>query len=1115
MKQGQPKELHLLRLGDNEEHSIVFGEMARRIASFDWSQSPLGPAARWPQSLKTALDICLRSRFQLAIFWGPELVFLYNDAEREVIGSLHPYALGKPAREVLVDMWETVGPMLHKVLKSGEATWSVDQPLMIDRYGLVEEAFFTWSYSPIPHDNGNIGGVLLVTEETTPRVLAERRLQTLTEMAAETASVQSTERACASAIEILGQNPADIPFALLYLLKASGSINLCASTGSSARPCEQFPLVENIRQRGVTKVEDLACFFHAGAADHLPKSALVLPILGSDLESLAGYLVAGVSDHRRLDTAYRDFFDLVTARIGTTISSARAREQERARLNAIAELDRAKTAFFTNISHEFRTPLTLILGVVDDMLAATEGEFGDSKWNELSVVRRNSVRLLRLVNTLLDFSAVEAGRIRATYVPTDLSAFTRELASSFCSIMEKAGLTFCVEVQTLPELVYVDPEMWEKIVLNLLSNAFKFTFKGEVLVELKCMGNVAQLQVKDSGIGIQPEELPRIFERFHRVEDARGRTHEGTGIGLALVQELVKLHAGSIRAESVPGEGTSFVVSIPFGKKHLPPDRVREDRAQPSVGRITGGYAEDAQRWLLGSDSVDISPQFEAPVPSSVGDLILVADDNADMRDYLQSLFKDHYAVETVPDGEAALAAVQVKKPSLVLADVMMPRLDGLSLLRRLRADPETQSIPVIILSARAGKDEIVMGMEHGADDYLAKPFNSRELLARVQSHIDLARIRREAGERERKLRAEADSQRALLETVLNQMPAGVVIAKAPSGEVVLANRQAEQILQRPVGELRRVEEYSQYQIFRLDGQPYGTQEQPLARSILQGEVVMGEELRYLRPDGTFRVLLTNSAPVRDETGTIVASVVTFQDITDLRMAQEELLRQSNDVIHDLAGKLITSQEEERQRIARDLHDDVAQRIALLFIKMDKLHRSLTTGSAEAEQLAEIRTETKQAAENVRLISHQLHHAPLMIGLPRAAAAYCREFSLQREIKVEFSQEGSMVPLPEPIPLVMFRVLQEALNNVARHSEAVVAEVSLMRDGDEVTLRVKDRGKGFDPIEISDGLGLVSMRERLRLVDGNIKIYSAPGLGTEIVAVAPIRPAQSSAKIPA
>lgn len=1096
-------------VGGDGTHPAAFGEMARLIESFDWSRSPLGPMTEWPQSLRTALNICLRSRFQLAIYWGPQLVFLYNDAEREVIGALHPSALGKPAREVLVNMWETVGPMLYRVFESGEATWSVDRPLMIDRYGLLEEGFFTWSYSPIPDDSGKVGGVLLVTEETTQRVLAERRLRTLREMAAGTFHVRSTEQACGAAMDILGHDSADIPFALLYLLDEKRMVRLSSSIGLGGTPLKQFPFEQVARQREAFRIDDTACFFRAEVAHQLPKSALILPVVESGLDDLAGFLVAGISDHRRLDSAYRNFFDLVANQIGTTIASARAREQERIRIDAIAELDRAKTTFFTNVSHEFRTPLTLILGVIEDLLA--KREMRDSMREELALVRRNSTRLLKLVNTLLAFSAVEAGRVRAHYVPTDLAAFTAELASGFRSTMEKAGLAFRVELQPLPEPVYVDPEMWEKIVLNLLSNAFKFTCEGEVSVTLRCLENViAQLVVKDTGIGIQPDELPRIFERFHRAQRAQGRTNEGTGIGLALVQELVKLHGGSIRAESPPGEGTTFAVSIPLGKKHLPPDRVREQYTPPHAGLAAAGYAEEAERWLPSTDTVGLPRQIEevASAPAVDRPHILVADDNPDMAHYLHSLLDGRYEVETVADGEQALAAIRRRKPTLVLADVMMPKLDGFGLLQNLRADSDTQSIPVIIVSARAGESEVVEGMEHGADDYLVKPFSSRELLARIHAHVELARIRREAAERERELRAEADSQRALLQTILNQMPAGVVVAKAPSGEVVLANNQAEQILRRSVSRLRTVEEYSEYPLFRPDGTPYSTLDQPLARSILRGEIIMGEELRYVRPDGTFCVLLTNSGPIRDEAGTIVAGVVTFQDITVLRSTQEELLRQSDDVIHDLAGKLITAQEEERKRIARDLHDDIAQRIALLSNKMEILGADLPKRSKLAKPLWQLRDETEQIADGIRLISHQLHHATLMLGLPHAAAGFCREFTKQRGIKAEFTQQGQMDSLPEPIPLVLFRVLQEALNNVARHSGADHVQVCLMAEKDEVKLRIKDGGKGFDPMRLSDGLGLVSMRERLRLVGGQIKISSALGLGTEVEAVVPFQEPQ-------
>lgn len=1107
MKPAPPNPANSPMPGGQTLQWLAGGEMARLIESFDWPRSPLGPVAQWPQSLKTALNICLGSRFQLAIYWGPEHVFLYNDAEREVIGALHPGALGKPAREVLVDMWDTVRPMLTRVLEEGEATWSVDQPLMIDRFGLVEEAFFTWSYSPIPDDAGGIGGVLLVTEETTQRVFAERRLRTLKEMAAETAAAMTTEQVCEMTMRILGQNPADIPFALLYLLDATGSVRLRSSTGCASPTAQPFPFEKVTRHKEVVQIDNLACFFDAEVARQLPESALILPILEPDLENIAGFLVAGVSEHQRLDKDYRNFFDLVAAQIEATLASANAREQERIRSQAIAELDRAKTAFFTNVSHEFRTPLSVILGVVDDLLAKTDHALRDSNREELSAVRRNSLRLLKLVNTILAFSKVEAGSIRAVYEPTDLAAFTAELASGFRSTMEKAGLTFHVAAETLPEPVYVDPDMWEKIVLNLLSNAFKFTLQGEVSVTVKCVENAAQLVVKDTGIGIQEKELPRIFERFRRAEGARGRTQEGTGIGLALVRELVTLHGGSIRAESVLGQGTRFVVAIPLGMKHLPPDRVLADPTPVSGAVAASAYAEEARRWLPGSEDDDKSSETEESSEQSYGDrsFVLVADDNADMRDYFRSLLRGRYTVKTVSDGEQALLAIHTQKPDLVLADVMMPKLDGFGLLRRLRADPETQSIPVIMISARAGEEEKIEGMKQGADDYLVKPFSFRELLARVHSHIELARLRQETTERERKLRVEADSQRALLEAVLNGMPAGLVIAQAPSGAVVLANRQAEDILQRPVQSLRRIEEYSEYQLFRLTGRQYDTDDQPLARSILRGEVVIGEELNYLRPDGAFRVLLANSAPVRDAAGTIVAGVVAFQDITDLRMAQDELLRQSNDVIHELAGRLINAQEEERKRIARDLHDDFSQRLALHCVDLDLLCQSLPAGSDTTAELGRLQSDAYELAHDLRQISHNLHHPQMALGLKHGAASFCREFSEQHGIAIELTHEGDLKQISEAVSIVLFRVLQEALSNVAKHSGANRATVFFSVGGEQALLRVADRGRGFATQGLqSDGLGLISMRERLRLVRGTISIISCPGQGTVIESVVPI-----------
>ena len=725
-------------LFSNDIDKVGSGEMAQLIGAFDWSQTPLGPMAKWPPSLRTMLNVCLHSRFQLAIYWGPDLIFLYNDAERKVLGSLHPHALGKPAQEVLVDMWDTVGPMLRKVLECGEATWSVDRALTLDRYGFLETVYFTWSYSPIPNDVGSIGGVLLVTQETTERVLAERRLRTLREMATETAGAETVEQACVTAMRILGRNPADVPFALLYIRQATGSFILRSSFGLSANPkMEQFPFEKLSRGREVMQIDNLGRYLGADVARGLTQKALIVPIGESGLEHFAGFLVVGVNDHLRFDTAYRHFFDLVGSQVGRMTASALVREQERKCLNAIAELDRAKTAFFSNVSHEFRTPLTLTLGTLEEVLHRSATPLREEDRDKIGVAFRNGLRLQKLVNALLDFSRIEAGGARAVYELTDVSARTAELASVFRSTIERAGMRLLVDCQPVPGPVYLDPEMWEKIVLNLLSNAFKYTFEGDIQVSVRQVGESVELSVRDTGVGIPQAELPRVFDRFHRVEGVHGRTSEGSGIGLALVQEMVKLHGGSVRAESHYRKGSRFTVSIPLGKDHLPADSIGASRALPTRSVTSDAYVQEALACLPQPGSAKVEEGSMRP-------RILLADDNADMRDYISSLLRADYEVTAVADGQEALAESLRNPPALVLTDVMMPRMDGFELLVALRSHEKTRTIPVVMLSARAGEEAKVEGLEKGADDYLVKPFSARELRARIASQIELAELRSE-----------------------------------------------------------------------------------------------------------------------------------------------------------------------------------------------------------------------------------------------------------------------------------------------------------------------------------------------------------------------------------
>src|SRR6185436_7989779 len=366
---------------------------------------------------------------------------------------------------------------------------------------------------------------------------------------------------------------------------------------------------------------------------------------------------------------------------------------------ALAEIDRAKTAFFSNVSHEFRTPLTLLLGPTQDALASPDQAL---RGEALESVHRNALRLLKLVNALLDFSRLEAGRVEAVYEPVDLSALTRDLASGFRSAVERAGLAFHFESDEIAQPAFVDRGLWEKIVLNLLSNAFKFTFQGAISVTLRQTPGHYELAVADTGVGIPENELPHVFERFRRVEGARARTHEGSGIGLALVQELARMHGGEAAVTSAPGQGSTFTVTIPRGSAHLPAERIRA--AAPdgaSALPAIRAFVEEAVRWA------DQEADVEAPPGAA---RILVVDDNADMRAYLGRILGARWAVETQPDGVAALAAALARPPDLVLSDVMMPALDGFGLLDALRAEESTRHVPVVLLSARAGEEARIEG---------------------------------------------------------------------------------------------------------------------------------------------------------------------------------------------------------------------------------------------------------------------------------------------------------------------------------------------------------------------------------------------------------------------
>jgi signal transduction histidine kinase/CheY-like chemotaxis protein len=526
-------------------------------------------------------------------------------------------------------------------------------------------------------------------------------------------------------------------------------------------------------QKQSSRVVDLGHFsakMPRGPWPHPPTQAIILPLPSAGESSRGGLLLCGLSPYRLLNEVYSGFLNLVAGQIAAALSDAEAIERDRRRLEAMAELDRAKTAFFANVSHEFRTPLTLMLGPLQDVISQDLGVLPPRVKLELETVRRNGLRLQKLVNALLDFSRLEAGRLRAEFRRTDVGSFTAELASAFTSAVHKADLQFIVDSPPTPaaEQAYVDRDLWEKTVLNLVSNALKHTFEGSIRVVTRGRADEIELTVADTGIGIAPVDVEHLFERFRRVEGARARSHEGSGIGLALVHEIVKLHGGKVTVTSRtegPNRGSEFKVTIPLGRDHLPADQVIETSDETGPAPYHALVGESVQ-WLSdGGDPVSTvaddgdEKMLRVPVRTS-GARVLVADDNPDMRGYVARLLGASYQVNVVPDGQAALDTILADVPDLVVTDAMMPRMDGFELVKSIRMNPEISELPVIMLSARAGEESRIEGLDSGADDYLVKPFSARELVARVDSTLALAKIRREA--RESLQRSQRELQAAL-----------------------------------------------------------------------------------------------------------------------------------------------------------------------------------------------------------------------------------------------------------------------------------------------------------------------------------------------------------------
>ncbi|RYY69642.1 MAG: response regulator, partial [Comamonadaceae bacterium] len=380
---------------------------------------------------------------------------------------------------------------------------------------------------------------------------------------------------------------------------------------------------------------------------------------------------------------------------------------------------------------------------------------------EVEVAERNARRLVALVSNLLDFSQVESRRQPPHLAPVDLCALTTDIASHFRSAIDAAGLRLQIDCDARLPKVPVDPEMWTSVVSNLLSNALKFTFAGHITIRLNALRLHAEVVVADSGIGIPEHEIPNIFKRFHRVRGARARTAEGAGIGLSMVQDLVTRMGGQVQARSREGHGTSFVIWLPYKSLRMGVGAGPGIAPAQPLPDVAADLAQQAARWILDDQPSEVlhdlvgAPHPQArPADGAPAGLVVVVDDNADMRSYLRRLLGGEWEVDACADAATALDLIRRRPPQAVVADVTMPGMDGFELLRRIRADIALLHIPVLLVTARAGESAAIEGLQAGADDYIAKPFSPRELLARVRAAIERARGEAALRESEAKYRA-------------------------------------------------------------------------------------------------------------------------------------------------------------------------------------------------------------------------------------------------------------------------------------------------------------------------------------------------------------------------
>ncbi len=1114
------------------------GEMGELVRSTDWSKTPVGPVDNWPQSLRTAVSIMLNAHFPMYIAWGKDFTQFYNNGYRPILGSTkHPAAMGRSTRFTFAEIWDIIGPMFEGVME-GKAVGFTDFMLPLDRHGFTEECYFIFSYSPIKQEDGSTGGVLVTVTETSERVLGERRLKALRELGDRTYQSRNLSETSATILEVLDGNRLDLPFAILYSMDAAdGKYRLEGCTGINVD--KSTFLFENILHLAGTKplvavpLADIVAniTFSEGAPwPEKPHQCCACFLARPDQKNAFGILVLGISPRLRYDHQYQNFFKLLGDQTVTAMTIANAFEEERKRAEALAEIDRAKTAFFSNISHEFRTPLTLMLGPLEELLRE-EDKLQRNHIDNAEAAHRNAMRLLRLVNTLLDFSKIESGRMDASFCPVDIAVFTQDVISNFRSIIENAGLTLNVNFEPITHSVYVDHGMWEKIILNLLSNAFKYTLHGAITVSLTQENSHVFLAVADTGVGIAEKDIPHMFQRFHRIAGAAGRSYEGTGIGLSLVAELVKIHRGSIDVTSKVGEGTTFRICLPVGHEHLPEESVSHNPRDDYSSAIAESFVKEAQALSINASdgsSERISGESERRHNTAT---ILVVDDNADMVQYLARILEKNYHVVSASNGKEALEVLEYVQPDLVVSDIMMPVMDGVQLLKEIKSTPGKSNIPVMLLSARAGEESRIEGYDLGADDYLVKPFSAKELTARVNAQIKIS-----------KTRSHLDR---LLKQVFEQTPAAITIIRKENYLVEFANEFYLQLVEKGP-------EFVGKSLFDSLPQLRDKQIPALLDSVMEtGIPFEGKEVEVpLYRQGRRVQAYFNFVyhPLRDQDGVISGVIVVCFEVTELVNAKNRA--EKSEALLEEKVKERTAELEAKNTLLLKANTELEQFAFVASHDLQEPLRKIRTFASilernfpESEQSRPYFEKIHAASEKMgRLIKDVLNYSRLSahggatgpVDLNQTLASVLVDFELMIE-ESRASVLSDDLPVIEGNELQLHQLFGNLLSNALKFSKGQprISITSRNIDAAEfrthqphavgqhyVEIRFADNGIGFSP-QYADqifvifqrlhdketsgtGIGLAVCKKIVENHHGHIRVESVPGEGTTFFVYFPL-----------